>query len=60
MIAVVDQADLAAGTKALAEQLVGEVGLAQEHALLAIASHGQAVQLNRRSGGGDGRQGLFE
>ncbi|MDT4842631.1 hypothetical protein FQZ97_765430 [compost metagenome] len=43
MVAVVGQGDAAAGGEAFAEQLGDVVGLAQKHALLAVAGQGQGV-----------------
>ncbi|MNC18206.1 hypothetical protein D3C75_661030 [compost metagenome] len=46
VIAVVDQGHLATGAKAHLEHVADVVGFAHEHALLAIAAHHQAVQLD--------------
>ncbi len=45
VIAMIDQADLPDGTEARLEQIAHVVRLAHEHALLAVATHDQRVQL---------------
>ena len=47
VVAVVDQRDLATRAKAHLEHVADVVGFAQEYALLAIAGHYQAIQLDR-------------
>ena len=60
MVAVVDQADLPAGAETAGQQVADIVGLAQEHALLAVAGHHQGVQLDRRGGRRHGGEGAIE
>jgi hypothetical protein len=48
---MVDQADLAKGAETAGKHVTDVIGLAQEHALLAVATQGQGVQLDRRGRG---------
>src|SRR5690606_11149149 len=60
VVAMVDQADLAVGGKALGQQPRDVVGLTEEHALLAVTGKGQAVQLGGRGRSGQGGDGPVE
>ncbi|MNP00097.1 hypothetical protein D3C76_918810 [compost metagenome] len=60
LVTMIDQGDLAVGAKTDLEHVADIVGFAQEHALLAIAGHHQAVELNGRLGQRDPGQCFFE